>query len=1009
MDASDEANQAIFRDLLQHDPDPVVRQHLLRLVNDLLLLHKATTQDDDATVREHAAQRLRRLLCGNEGDSPTVEDRLAFIETLEDSRLLEQVTRQAKEREIREALMLRLDRDALYGDIALQDIDPELRFMAVQCINHRTTLERVHKGARTKDKRVRLVAQEKLADIKTSEERPEALKQQAKKLCARMDSLQMALKSEPDSIRLRAQRQDIDKEWQAIQTAWADEALDEWDEKISERYTRACELMDQLLSGYAEQAARRAEEEKACEPIRIEKERIYGQLNALMSELDDFQGEVDDALHQRIQDTLIQADGQWQASGDLPGEEARKTNQAFKDLSGKLQRRAEDAKRYLQGVRVCNQLIEKLEKQQQGKRTTNDAKLLKSVEKQWAALEKPTHFKLPEALLNRTQAVIDALRERKEKAEQEREKALKAFSTTLNALEKALTEGKSKQASTKVRQLSNHLKFLTADDVKRLRDSGDYARYQRASGQLKELKDWHGWASNPHREALCEEAEALAQEVESCGVVQNYDFHAASKKIQDARKRWKSLGPLEGENCEAQWQRFNEACNRAYEPCQKFFNSEAEQREQNLSAKEAICAEVEAYYRDNVEGRSEDEIDWKQLDRTVSTALQSWRAIGAVRRKDHTAVRDRFNDALQKLKAVLKEERERNRAQKEELIVNADKIAASLAESDKSPQVLRDSASAIKLLQASWKEVGYAAEEKKLWKRFRAACDSVFNERQAQFDFMAEERRSNLTQKETLCELIERMSELQGEDVIAAQGRVDEIKTEWHLLGEVPHDERDEVERRFRQACKAFNTAINQQDRYQQEAERQVFYDKHELCVQLELLMDELIDKQLAPEEVATRLETIQQTWQEKALTDSDINKALLHRFEHDIDMLHQLLDEKADVQEITTMLREMQALSLQKKQAWCLAMEILAGIDSPSELEEQRMALQVQMLAQKHSHDQDEHHLVNSVTDIEDQWYSTCSPAALEAVRLERRFSLARQALLTSAPDDKPSRSASA
>ena len=998
MDASTKENQEIFQQMLRNDPDPVVRQTVLRQIRDIPLLSETSKTDLDATVREHAMQRLRRLLGGNETDSPSVDERIELLKDFDDTRLLEFLARQAKEVELREAIMLQLDKDVLYGDLALQDPDPSLRSKAVDQVIQRTTLERVLKGSRTKDKRVRLAAQEKLAAIKAEEERPDELKQQARQLCARMDSLQLALKSEPDSIRLRSQRQEIDKEWQNVNSMWKNEHHTDWDEKITERYQRACETIDQLLVGYAEQAERIAEQERSYEPIRQEKERIYAELSDQLRQLENTENSaLNDSVLQALQDVLVQSEKSWYAAGDLSAEEARKTNQAFKDLTNKLHRRAEDISLYLKAADVCGKIIHKIETKL-NKKPDHDERFLQGVEKQWAEVKRPVHLKLPDELLHQTQALLEKLRKTKQKTERAREKAFDAFVDNVNALEKALNEGQSKRASSLARQLNNNLKALHNTDVKRLKETGDYARYLRATGQLKELKDWQGWASNPLREQLCQEAEALAEEVENCGVNQNYDFHAASKKIQNVRQRWKSLGAMEGEHCEEQWERFNAACNRAYEPCQKFFDMEAQQREQNLEAKQALCGELEVYFSEHIDGKDESTIDWKRLDRTISTALQNWRNIGPVRRKDHTSVRDRFNQVLQALKTVVQAERERNKLQKEALILNAEKIATALAESDKSPQTLRDSASAIKLLQASWKEVGYAAEEKKLWKRFRAACDSVFNERQAQFDFLAEERRGNLSQKETLCELIERMSELQGEELKNARSRVEEIKAEWKEAGEVPQDQSEAIERRFQKACRAYQNALKLVAQEEVDAERQALYMKHELCVQLELLVDELLEQQVDTTEVVSRLESIKSAWQEALAHEQDaVAAALLERFEHGLSVLEQLINSTDSRDEIMPMLREVQILSLEKKKAWCLALEILAGVDSPADVDEERMALQVQMLAQKHGQDVDvDRHLANSVTEIENQWFSTRSPAALETVQLERRFAQARQALLS-------------
>lgn len=991
LDPARAENQSIFQDVLRNDADPINRQTVLRFVCDLPLIQSLAKQDSDATVREHAAQRLRRLLCGGEQDSPSLTERLAFLETLDDSKLLEFIARQGKEAALREALMLRINREALYADLALQDSDADVRMKALSHIAQRATLERVLKGARTKDKRIRIAAQDRLNELTAHEERPEHLKQQARQLCARMDSLLVALRGEPDSIRLRSQRQEIDKEWEKIHSAWKDEALGDFDDKISERYLRACEATDQFLKGYAEQAARKAAEEQAYEPVRKEKDRLFAELTALAKDIDELTS-VDEAQLTQLQAQLANAQSQWQNAGELPAEETRKTEQVFKEVFSRLTRRAEDMQRYLAATALCLRIIDKAQAEQ----PTDIKKRLASLEKLWGQLERPQHFKLDERIVGQAQATVVALHEQLREKEQAREHALGAFQKNLQTLEKDLVEGKFKHAASQLRQVTNSLKALGEQDLKHLRESGDYARYQRANGQLRELRELQGWASNPHREELCAEIETLAQEIEACSASSTYDFHAASKKIQQARKLWKGLGPAEGEGGDELWERFNQACNRAYEPCQKFFDQETQTREQNRLAKEAICNELETYFQENIEGKDLDQVDWKRVDRLIATSLVEWKKTGLVDRRVQAVLRDRFNAALQTLKDVLKVERDRNKEQKELLIANAEKTATALIASDKSPQALRDAAAAIKLIQSNWKEIGYASDEGKLWTRFRAVCDNVFNERQAQFDFAAEERRNHLTHKETLCELVERMSELSGEELKSAHSRFDEVKAEWQTVGEVPHEANKAVESRFAAACRHYEQALRKQAQREAHAGRENLYRKHELCVQLEVLADALLNKQVSSQEAAEQLAKAQQAWADLAdkTQGGDVDHALQERMSSGEADVIALIDDAGQFDKAHH--QQLQQVALSQKTEWCLALEILAGVESPAEYEQDRMAMQIQMLAHKHGHDIDrDAQLASSIHDIESRWYSAQSPSALETIQLERRFQQARQALI--------------
>ncbi len=991
LDPSTAESQSVFCELFRDDPDPIIRQFASRHVNDLALLLDVSKNDSDATVREHALARLRRLLIGGQKDSLSIEVREVFLTSVTDSKLLEFVARRAAEAALRESLMMKLNRDGLFGDMALQDVDAELRDKALHHISQRKTLERVLKGARTKDKRIRLGAQRLLEELKSKEARPEALKQQAKQLCARLDSLLASLKSESDPIRLRAQRQDIDKEWAAIETTWHNESLGEWDCKVSERYARLCEEIDKLLVGYAEQAERKADEARVLEPIKQEKEKICADLANVLKQLEKESG-VDAAQLQRIDEALQQADFRWREAGELSPVGASGLNSLYEELVSGLQRRSVEINLYLKAVASCERIVKKAEIQTDN--ASDISKCLRAAEKLWHDMARPQHLVLPETLLKAAQSALEKLRSAKKESEQVREKNMAAFRRNVSVLEDALAEGKFKQASKLTRQMHNNIKMISNQDIKQLRDTGEYARYQRAAAQLKNLRDWQGWAASPVREALCQEVEALADEVETCGLSPAYDFYAASKKVQKARQRWKMLGPSEGET-DDMWERFNQACNRAYAHCQKFFDQEAEARERNLLEKEALCAELEDYFKNEIENSSDEVIDWKEMDRTIATALQRWKKIGPVRRQAHASVRDRFNNAIQQLKKILKSERDRNKQKKEELIENAERVASALAASDKSALALRDSAAAIKLIQASWKEVGYATEERKLWSRFRAICDEVFSERQAQFDFQEGEKKEHLSRKETLCDVLERLAELTGEELENAKTRVTEIKHEWRSVGEVPRESKDEIEGRFRNACLAYDEALKKHAQHRKLSQRQGLYVRHELCTRLEMRVDEYIDGNTCLNDVSEELMGVEQAW--AALShdgEEEIWGALARRYQNIVTLAAKLVSSAGLEDEDKLAIKHAQQENLRDKREWCLVLEILAGVESPGEYEQERMAMQVKMLALKHGHEryvEQDFQLTDSINEIEDKWYATGSASASETVQLERRFSAVR------------------
>jgi hypothetical protein len=79
--------------------------------------------------------------------------------------------------------------------------------------------------------------------------------------------------------------------------------------------------------------------------------------------------------------------------------------------------------------------------------------------------------------------------------------------------------------------------------------------FTRRQEDLKRRKD--DWAANlTRKEALCEEAEALANSTE---------WEPAAARVKQLQSEWKSIGPVRRSKSEAVWQRFRAACDRFFE------------------------------------------------------------------------------------------------------------------------------------------------------------------------------------------------------------------------------------------------------------------------------------------------------------------------------------------------------------------------------------------------------------------------------------------------------------
>ena len=260
---------------------------------------------------------------------------------------------------------------------------------------------------------------------------------------------------------------------------------------------------------------------------------------------------------------------------------------------------------------------------------------------------------------------------------------------------------------------------LPSDRVKELRKrmkDVHQALHMRAQ-ELREAEDWERFTNEPKLEALTVECEAL---------VESDDPRKASRELTRLRKEWQSLGGDRPGGGRALQKRFNAAARAVKARGDEHFKKLDEERKQNLTLKKALCEEAEAL---------SESTDFEGTARQLQEIQARWKEIGPVPRKEADRIWKRFRGACDPFFArrkehhdQLDEERKQNLAKKEQLC----QAAESLSEVDDQKQAEERA----KKLQADWKTIGPVPRNARdsVWKRFRGACDAVFDReaRQAQ-------------------------------------------------------------------------------------------------------------------------------------------------------------------------------------------------------------------------------------------------------------------------------------
>jgi exonuclease SbcC len=245
-------------------------------------------------------------------------------------------------------------------------------------------------------------------------------------------------------------------------------------------------------------------------------------------------------------------------------------------------------------------------------------------------------------------------------------------------LEVAAEEGELQHATEFQEQARHRLKHNIG--LSRAQMAAIEERLQACAGRLGELRDWRRWGAHQAREQLCATAETLiGLEAEPTEIAQ---------RIQQARDAWKDLDHHEGAAPKALWKRFNHACERAYAPCQAFFEAQNRERRQNLEKKQAICDQLEQFET----ATDWEQVDWREADRLRRRAQEQWYKSGPVNRTDRKTLDRRFQQVLQRLDERLGAERDHELQRRQQLIQRgsgASRIAPTCAPPSKPPRKRR--------------------------------------------------------------------------------------------------------------------------------------------------------------------------------------------------------------------------------------------------------------------------------------------------------------------------------
>ncbi len=286
---------------------------------------------------------------------------------------------------------------------------------------------------------------------------------------------------------------------------------------------------------------------------------------------------------------------------------------------------------------------------------------------------------------------------------------------------------------------------------------------------------------------LCEKAESLLMD-------KSISTKEAYRQVYELFDRWKQIGPVPKDKKDEIWERFQAALDKIKENYRGSIESQKQRRESNLEAKKAIIDKMKQILSEEITTHDL----WQKKTSEVQDLFNVWRSIGPVPQefnesiwKEFKSLVDKFYQDKKEYYEILKTEWQENYNKKLSIVKQAENLVNSNNWKQDTQTILK--------LQEEWKKIGFIPSEKNeyLWRRFRAACDQFFTNKEMFFANLSTQEIENLSKKEAI---LKELDEFQfnnnpKEDI----ERLKNIQRQWYEIGNVPYKDRQRIQNAFRQ------------------------------------------------------------------------------------------------------------------------------------------------------------------------------------------------------------------
>ncbi|HMW72022.1 MAG TPA: DUF349 domain-containing protein, partial [Cellvibrionaceae bacterium] len=420
---------------------------------------------------------------------------------------------------------------------------------------------------------------------------------------------------------------------------------------------------------------------------------------------------------------------------------------------------------------------------------------------------------------------------------------------------------------------------------------------------MQKLGDWHEFAVTPKKEDLIKQMQALSES--------KLAPNDLASKIHELQDQWKELSRGGQQNDESLWEQFQAASVQAYTPCKEYFERQTQERESNSAKRTGLITQLQAY----LEQYDWQNAVWKDVEKTLKLAREEWKTYWPVPRKLVKEQQAQFDALLDQLHGKIKTEYQANKNWKEKIIAEAAELKDAVD--------LAAAAEKVKQLQQQWKSIGrsWPKDDQTLWDDFRKHCDAVFEKRKQLYDEVNAQRDAVVEKAKDYLNQLKTWVESAPDAVASAKTHIDELKTQFEGLGELPRKAAAELTSQYHHYSEQIKQALQQARSF---AQAKAWNDVFNLA---DLLRRHECNR-LASDDSCGDSPELEAAWAAINSWPAGTQDVLSQRKQLGLDALRQKSQDA-----------ENQLLLL------CIRAEILSQKDTPEAFKAQRMAYQVEQL----------------------------------------------------------------